>query len=133
MKELISKAYEAMSRAYAPYSNCHVGAAILLKDGTIIQGSNIENASYGLSNCAERSAIFSLYSQGYSKNDIELMALVSDFNGDTRPCGACRQVLSELYPLDKEIIMLNKDGSFINMTIKDLLPFGFTKDDLKTK
>ena len=76
METLIKHAKDAMKNAYIPYSKFAVGAAILLKDGTIIKGSNIENASYGLSNCAERSALFSLYSQGYKKEDIVAMAVI---------------------------------------------------------
>lgn len=125
------EAFSAMKNAYAPYSNCHVGAAILMNDGKIITGCNVENASYGLTVCAERVTIFSAISCGYTKDSMEAMVLVSDFKGDTRPCGACRQVLSELYPSDKPIYMLNKDNTFTKMTIKDLLPYSFDKDDLK--
>lgn len=130
--ELVKKeAFKAMNNAYAPYSNCHVGAAILLKDGKIIRGCNVENASYPLGNCAERSALFATYSLGYRKDDIVTMVLVADFKGDSRPCGACRQVMIELLPLDCPIHMLNVDGSFKTILNKELLPYSFTKDDLK--
>ena len=131
LDELKKEALKAMNNAYAPYSNCHVGAAVLLKDGKMIGGSNIENASYPLGNCAERSCLFATYSQGYRKEDIEEMVLVSDFVGDTRPCGACRQVMSELLDKDCPIHMMNIDGSYTTLTIKELLPYSFSKDDLK--
>jgi len=130
MNELIERAKQAMKNAYAPYSGFHVGAAIKLKNGNIIIGSNVENASYGLSNCAERTCIFSVYSQGYRKEDIDSMALVSDFTGKTMPCGACRQVLAELYPHDAPIYCVSKD-IVETVYIKDLLPHAFSSEDLK--
>jgi len=134
MKELINEAKRAMNNAYAPYSNFHVGAAILLKDGKIIIGSNVENASYGLTVCAERNCIFQVYSQGYRKEDIVAMALVSTFSGNGTPCGACRQVLSELYPAKKPIYIVKIiDGveEVSEVHIEDLLPYAFTEEDLK--
>ncbi len=130
-KLTIDKAFEVMKNAYAPYSLCHVGAAIMMKDGNIISGCNVENASYGLCNCAERTALFSSISNGYKKEDIDHMVLVSDFKGDTRPCGACRQVMSELLPFNCPIYMLNLDGSFTKLTIQELLPYSFSSKDLK--
>ena len=130
MEELIKKAQEAMKNAYAPYSKFHVGAAIRLKDGNIVIGANIENASYGLTNCAERTCIFQVYSLGYRKEDIVDMALVSDFTGHTTPCGACRQVLSELYPADAPIYLVSKDNKE-TVYIKDLLPLSFSSEDIK--
>ncbi|MDD4000082.1 MAG: cytidine deaminase, partial [Bacilli bacterium] len=94
--KLFEKVLEAYQRAYTPYSHFNVGAVLLMNDGNMITGSNIENASYGLSNCAERSALFSAYSQGYKKEDIIRMMVIGGTKGPISPCGACRQVMSEL-------------------------------------
>ncbi|NMA05416.1 MAG: cytidine deaminase [Acholeplasmataceae bacterium] len=125
METLIKHAKDAMKNAYIPYSKFAVGAAILLKDGTIIKGSNIENASYGLSNCAERSALFSLYSQGYKKEDIVAMAVIGKTSKPISPCGACRQVINELVPKDVPIYLANVKGDVKKTTIKELLPYSF--------
>ena len=127
-EKLILKAREAINNAYAPYSNFKVGACILLKDGTYIMGSNVENASYGLSNCAERNAMFFAYNQGYRKEDIIAMALASFSEKFVSPCGACRQVMAELLPLDTKIYMSygEKDIKVIVKTVKELLPFTFS-------
>lgn len=130
MKEkMITKAFEAMSHAYAPYSNYHVGACVLTKDGNLIPGANIENASYGLTNCGERTAIFSAYAQGYRKNDIEAIAIVTDGERIGAPCGACRQVLSELLNQDTPIVLSNGKET-VETNIADLLPFQFNQEDL---
>jgi len=94
--KLIREAVLAKVNSYSPYSNFRVGAAVLLKNGEIIKGTNIENASYGLSNCAERSCLFNLYSQGYHKDDVGGFAISSDTDDFVYPCGACRQVMIEL-------------------------------------
>ena len=94
--DILDKAFEAMENAYSPYSNYKVGACVLTKDNKYFIGANIENASYGLTNCAERNAIFQAYSNGYRKNDIEAIAIVSNGKTLATPCGACRQVLVEL-------------------------------------
>lgn len=125
----IKEAQLARLKAYAPYSNFLVGAAIELKDGTYIHGCNVENASYGLCNCAERSALFSLISQGYQTSDIVSMTIVADTKGPISPCGACRQVLYELMPADAKIILTNLSAETKVMTKYELLPYGF---DLKS-
>jgi cytidine deaminase len=119
----------ARSRAYTPYSKFQVGAAVLLKDGTYVLGANIENASYGLSNCAERSALFSLLSQGYQKEDIVSITIVADVKGPISPCGACRQVMHELLPKDAKIFLTNLKGDLMETDAKALLPYGFAFDD----
>lgn len=129
-QNLLKKAFEAMENAYAPYSNYAVGSCVLTKDNQWIMGANIENASYGLTNCAERNAIFSAYSMGYRKDDIEAIAIVS--NGDllAAPCGACRQVLVELLHPETPIVLSNqKEEKITNM--RELLPMAFTSEDLK--
>lgn len=128
MKNL-EQALLARSRAYTPYSNFKVGAAIELKNGTYVLGSNIENASFGLSNCAERSALFSLYSQGYKKEDIVSMTIVANDHGPVSPCGACRQVMHELLPKDTKIVLANTMGEVMETTPDGLLPYAFVLDE----
>lgn len=131
MKEiLIKEAFTAASKAYAPYSNFAVGAALHAKDGTIFHGCNIENASYGLTSCAERNAIFSAMSQGYKKEYFDMIAIVTNAKRLTSPCGACRQVLSELLPLDTLVILTN-NSERLEIIVDDLIPFKFSSEDLK--
>ena len=120
-QELLDAAFAAMRHAYAPYSHYHVGACVKTKDGTLIPGANIENASFGLTNCAERSAIFAAYSMGYRKEDIVAIAIVSDGTKLAAPCGACRQVLVELLQQDTPIVLSNKQEQKIT-SIAELLP-----------
>lgn len=127
---IIEKAFEARENAYAPYSEFKVGACIQTKDGKYFYGANIENASYGLTNCAERSACFSAYSAGYGKEDIEALAVVTEGERLTTPCGACRQVLSELLCEDTPIILSNRKET-VTTNIKTLLPAMFGAEDLK--
>jgi cytidine deaminase len=127
---LLEKAFEAMGNAYAPYSNYHVGACVLTTDGNTFKGANIENASFGATNCGERSALFAAYSNGYRKETIEAIAIVSDGNRIAAPCGICRQVLSELLKSDTLIILSNGKET-IEKTIDDLLPMRFSNEDLK--
>lgn len=127
MELLLKKAQKARANAYAPYSNFHVGAAILMKDGKIITGSNIENASYGLSNCAERSALFSAYSQGYKKEDIISMAISANTKEPISPCGACRQVMYELIDENTPIYLTNLNKDLKITSTKELLPNAFVE------
>lgn len=128
-EDVMEQAFAVLDHAYVPYSNYRVGACIKLNDGTLIQGVNIENASFGLTNCAERSAIFTAYSQGYRKADIQMMAVVSNAEKLTTPCGACRQVLAELLMQDTPIILSNRFETRIT-NIKELLPMNFSQEDL---
>ncbi|HBG33184.1 MAG: cytidine deaminase [Tenericutes bacterium GWF2_38_8] len=125
----IEEALKARSKAYAPYSKFKVGAAILLKDGTYVHGANIENASFGLSNCAERSALFSLISQGYKKEDIVSMTIIANDHGPVSPCGACRQVMHELLPKGTKITLANTEGKTMDTTPDGLLPYAFILDE----
>lgn len=130
MKELLlEKAFEAMENAYAPYSNYKVGACVLTKDGAYIKGCNIENASYGATNCAERTAIFATYANGYRKEDVVALAIVSNGDRIAAPCGICRQVLSELIDLDTPIYLSNKLDEK-TVTIRELLPMNFEMKDV---
>jgi cytidine deaminase len=129
---LIQKAIEAMERAYAPYSKFKVGAALLTKSGRVIQGFNIENAAYSLCNCAERTALFSALSQHEAPEDHQFVALavVADTKRPVPPCGACRQVMAELCPLDMPVYLTNLNGDMLETTVGELLPGSFQKEDM---
>ena len=128
--ELLREASLAKVNSYSPYSNFRVGAAILLKDGTIIRGTNIENASYGLSMCAERVCMFNAYAQGYLKEDIVAIAVSGDTSEFIAPCGACRQVMAELLNENCSVFLLNKKDEFKEVKVKKLLPYVFKGDVL---
>lgn len=129
-EKILKEAFEAMDNAYAPYSNYHVGACLLCKDGRTFKGANIENASYGATNCGERTAIFAAYANGYRKEDIEAIAIVTDGGRIGAPCGICRQVMCELLEPNTPIILSNGHDEVIT-NITELLPFQFNGDDLK--
>jgi len=128
-KKLIEKALEIRHRAYAPYSNYNVGAALLTTSGKIYQGVNVENAAYPTSMCAERVAVFNAVTDG----EHQFVAIaVATTNGGT-PCGACRQVLSE-FGLDIIVIVVDGDGNIIQEApVKHFLPGAFTPSDLDLK
>lgn len=128
-KEILELAFKAMDNAYAPYSNYHVGACVACKDGKYFLGANIENASYGATICGERNAIYAAYSNGYRKDDIEAIAIVTDGGRVGAPCGVCRQVLSELIHQDTPIILSNGQEVIVK-TIAELLPMQFNAEDL---
>ena len=128
-KDILDRAYEAMEKAYAPYSNFFVGACVKTKDGKYFTGANIENASYGLTNCAERSALFHVYSLGYRQNDIESMAVVGKGHNLITPCGACRQVMVELLKRDTPIVLGTGDKAVVT-NIEELMPMSFSNEDL---
>lgn len=119
--KLIDRAAVAREKSYSPYSHFGVGAALLCEDGTIYEGCNIENASYGLTNCAERTAIFKAVSEGHTK--FKAIAVVADTEGPCSPCGACRQVISEFEIT--YIIMANLKGDYTVVELDELLPFRF--------
>lgn len=129
-EDILDKAFNAMENAYSPYSNYKVGACVLTKDDKYFIGANIENASYGLTNCAERNAIFQAYSNGYRKKDIKSIAIVSNGKTLATPCGACRQVLVELLEKHTPIVLSNKKVQKVT-DIHELLPMSFTEEDLK--
>ena len=129
MKPNIQEALNARSKAYTPYSKFNVGAAIELKNGKIIHGANIENASFGLTSCAERNALFSLISQGYSKEDIVSITIIANDHGPVSPCGACRQVMHELLPRDAKIYLANTKGEIKETNTDELLPYAFVLDE----
>ena len=127
---LVKLAYEASLNSYSPYSNFPVGASLVTKDGKVYQGCNVENASYGLTNCAERSALFTAYGLGYRKDDILGIAIASLSTEPASPCGACRQVISELMNQDAFVVYGNDIDVVYEMTVKDLLPGAFSKENL---
>ena len=129
--ELITRAIEARKLSYSPYSNFAVGAAILTKDGHVFLGANIENSSYPLCMCAERNAIYNAMMNGYKKEDFVALALSADTEEPCSPCGACRQVISELFPSEAPIYMTNLKGDVKETTVKELIPFAFSEKDLK--
>lgn len=129
IQKLMDCAIKARENAYSPYSHFAVGAALLCEDGTLFEGCNIENASYGLTNCAERTAIFKAVSEGHIT--FKALAVVADTEGPCAPCGACRQVMAEFkIPL---IIMGNLMGNIKIVTIEELLPFSFSECDVTGK
>ena len=130
-KQLIAKAVEARKLSHSPYSHFAVGAALLCKDGSVFVGANIENSSYPLCMCAERNALYNAYLNGKKKEDFVALALSADTDEPCSPCGACRQVLSELFPKDAPIYMSNLKGDVKETNIEELLPFAFSEDDLK--
>ena len=130
-KQLLDAAKEARKLSYSPYSKFAVGAALLCKDGKIFQGANVENSSYPLCMCAERNALYNAMMNGYKKEDFLALAIIADTDDACSPCGACRQVISELFPRDGKMYLANLKGAFKETNIDELLPFAFSGDDLK--
>ena len=128
---LHEKAKEARKLSYSPYSHFAVGAAVLTKSGEVFLGANIENSAYPLCMCAERNALYNAYMHGFKKEDLVALALSADTDGPCSPCGACRQVISELFPKDAPIYMGNLKDNIRETTISELLPFAFSGEDLE--
>jgi len=128
-QKLFKAAKEAQKNAYVPYSNFPLGAAVLTEDGSIYNGANIENSSFSLTNCAERSAIFSAVSDG--KDKIEALLIVSSTSNPVTPCGACRQVINEFADGEIEIIMMTEEGKELTMTNFELLPGAFSDESME--
>ncbi|KUP29890.1 cytidine deaminase [Bacillus halotolerans] len=127
-QKLITEALKARDMAYAPYSKFKVGAALLTKDGKVYRGCNIENAAYSMCNCAERTALFKAVSEGDTV--FQMLAVAADTPGPVSPCGACRQVISELCTKDVIIVLTNLQGQIQEMTAEELLPGAFSSEDL---
>ncbi len=128
IKELVKLAIEARGKAYVPYSKFKVGAAIEMEDGSVFTGCNIENASYGATNCAERTAIFKAVSEGHTI--MKKIAIVGDMSTYTAPCGICRQVIAEFAAKDIEIVLIKNQDEYLVKTLEEILPGAFTKEDL---
>ncbi len=130
-EKLVQEAIMARKKAYAPYSRFQVGAALLTKSGKIYHGCNIENAAYGVTICAERTALFKAYSEG--ERDFSMLAVVADTERPVPPCGACRQVLFELCPKDMKVVLGNLHGKMTVHTVGELLPWAFSTEDVHGK
>lgn len=126
---LIDEAFKARKKSYSPYSNFKVGASILVDDFKIFSGCNIENASYGAANCAERTAIFKAISEGYK--NIKAVCVIGSLNDLTYPCGICRQVIIEFADNeDIPVIIAQGRDKYIVHKLKEIVPFGFGKNNL---
>lgn len=126
-KQLAAQAVAAMTRAYAPYSDCTVGAALLAESGRVYEGCNIENASYSATVCAERTALFKAISEGERR--FSALAVAGGKSGCITdgfpPCGVCRQALAEFCPPEMPILVVRQDGEFDRYTLGQLLPSAF--------
>lgn len=129
-EDILEKAKQVRENAYAPYSKFRVGACVKTKDGKYFMGANVENASYSLTNCAERTALFEAYSHGYRKEDIKAIAVYGGSDKLISPCGACRQVMTELLCSDTPIILATEDKILLT-NIEELLPLQFDAENLK--
>ena len=126
-EELCQTAVDMLEKAYAPYSHFHVGAALECDDGTVYTGCNVENASYGATNCAERTAVFKAVSEGHTR--FVRIAIAAETEKFTSPCGICRQVLAEFDPtLEMEVILVNRDGKTFTRTLGEFLPYSFDSE-----
>lgn len=126
LDDLLAAARVARERAYAPYSAFAVGAVVQTRDGRRFNGCNVENAAYGLCNCAERTALFAAIAAGCRPGDFVALAVVADTAGPTSPCGACRQVLAELCDQAMPVILGNLHGATQKTTVAALLPAAFS-------
>lgn len=127
LKEL---AIAVREHAYVPYSRFKVGAALLDSDGRVHVGCNVENAAYGPTNCAERTALFRAIADGSAAGSFQMMAVVADTEGPCSPCGVCRQVLIELCSPTMPVFMGNLQGQWVETTVSQLLPGAFGPDSL---
>ena len=122
--ELIELAIETSKHAYVPYSHFPIGAVLVAKDGSVYTGVNIENASYPLTNCGERTAIFKAVSEG--QRECSELIVYGQTEKPISPCGACRQVMVEFFEQDLKVTLVAKDKSTVEMTVGELLPYSFT-------
>ena len=122
--DLIDLAVETSKNAYVPYSHFPIGAVLVAKDGRVFTGVNVENASFGLTNCGERTAIFKAVSEGVT--DFKELIVYGETKHPISPCGACRQVMAEFFSKDLKVTLVAKDRSTVVMTVKELLPYSFT-------
>ncbi len=124
------KLIKLLDNAYAPYSNFHVACIVEMKDGKLVPGVNVENASYGASICAERNAITTAISLGYKKGDFKNIYIMVSGKKLSMSCFACRQVIVEFFDTDSEIILMGKNGEEERYTISDACPYPFDESDL---
>lgn len=131
INHLMDEAKRIKENSYSPYSNFRVGAAIQMKDGEIFTGVNIENVSFGATNCAERSAIFTAVSQGYKKDTIEAIAVSGDTETFLPPCSICRQVMVEFCGPDTPVYLSRtSDDEILTTNVKGLVPLAFDSMDI---
>lgn len=128
---LLQEAIKARINAYIPYSHFGVGAALLDQHGHVHHGCNVENAAFGPTNCAERTALFRAIADGEKAGSFKAIAVVADTDGPVSPCGVCRQVLVELCPPDMPVFLGNLKGDVTETTVRDLLPGAFGPSDLE--
>lgn len=128
-KQLMDLATKMLDKAYTPYSHFQVGAALLTQDGQLFGGCNIENASYGLTNCAERTAIFQAVAHG--QRQFQALLITGNTTGPIAPCGACRQVISEFCDPKMPVFLTNQTGAIQQVSVEQLLPGAFTTGDLE--
>jgi len=124
-ESLIERARQLLSKAYAPYSHFPVGAVLLMDDGQIIEGVNVENVSFGATNCAERTAIFTAVTQGYGPKSIQAIAVAGDTEDFLPPCCICRQVLVEFCRPDVPVYLTRRDGQIYETTVSQIVPLVF--------
>ncbi|WP_162551261.1 cytidine deaminase [Paenibacillus tepidiphilus] len=129
-EQLMECARKVKKAAYAPYSKFPVGAALLLKDGKVISGVNVENVSFGATNCAERTAFFTAIASGYVKGDFQAIAVAGDTEDFLPPCSICRQVMAEFCLPDMPVYLTNDKQEILELKLKDLLPYAFTDLDM---
>ncbi|WP_449623138.1 cytidine deaminase [Robertmurraya sp. Marseille-Q9965] len=129
-EQLVESARKVKENAYIPYSKFPVGAALLLSDGKVITGVNVENVSFGATNCAERTAIFTAVAQGYKKGDFKAIAVSGDTEDYLPPCSICRQVLVEFCSPDMPVYLTNEKKDILELKLKELLPYAFTNLDM---
>ena len=127
MKEELIK---LLDKAYAPYSNFHVSCLVEMKDGKYISGVNVENASYGASICAERNAITTAISMGYKKGDFRKIYVMVSGEKLSTPCFMCRQVITEFFDNDSEVVLMGKNGESKILKVSELCPYPFDSSDL---
>ena len=129
IKEYIKQANEILDRAYVPYSKFHVGAVVVDTDGNVYKGINVENASYGLTICAERNAISSAVTEGIKK--IDLIVITGNTDEPISPCGMCRQVIREFATPDTRIVLAtSKNDNYIVWTLEEMIPYSFGPEHL---
>lgn len=129
-KQLVESAIRVKDNAYIPYSHFPVGAALLLKDGTVINGVNVENVTFGATNCAERTAIFTAVTNGYKKGDFQAIAIAGNTADYLPPCGICRQVMAEFCSPEMPVYLTNEKREILELTLRQLLPYAFTNLDM---
>lgn len=130
-KTLLEECLKARALSYSPYSKFAVGAVVVAADGSLYRGANIENASYPLTMCAERNAIYQAYLAGHGKEELVLLALVAESPYIVSPCGACRQVMSELLNPETPVYLFTTAGQLEKTTVAALLPLAFTERNLQ--